>query len=42
MRAHLLLGTARLARCRVQRADTWTYLTAACFMVWTVAVLLGR
>jgi len=40
-RAHLLLGAARLARRRVQLADTWTYLTAAFFGVWIVVVLLG-
>jgi hypothetical protein len=40
-RAHLLLGAARLARARSQHADTWTYVTAACFLVWTAVVLLG-
>ena len=41
VRAHLLLGAARLARSRAQTADTWTYLVAAYFLVWTVVVLLG-
>jgi hypothetical protein len=40
-RAHLLLGATRLARSRIQLAETWTYVTAACFMVWTVTVFLG-
>jgi hypothetical protein len=40
-RAHLLLGAARLARRRTQLADTWTYITAAYFLVWTVVILLG-
>lgn len=39
--AHLLLGAARMARCRIQLADTWTYVTAAYFFIWTVMVLLG-
>jgi hypothetical protein len=41
IRAHLLLGAARLARRRTQVADTWTYITAAYFLVWTVVILLG-
>jgi hypothetical protein len=40
-RAHLLLGAARLARRRSQVADTWTYVTAAYFLVWTILILLG-
>jgi hypothetical protein len=39
--AHLLLGAARLARSRVQLADTWTYITAAYFLLWTAIVFLG-
>jgi len=39
-RAHLLLGAARLARCRVQFADTWTYVAAACYVVWMVVISL--
>ena len=41
IRAHLLLGAARLARYRSQRADTWTFVTAATFLVWTAVHLLG-
>ena len=37
----LLLGAARLARRRTQVADTWTYITAAYFLLWTVVILLG-
>ena len=40
MRAHLLLGAARLARYRIQLADTWTYVTAGYFVVWTAIVFL--
>jgi hypothetical protein len=41
VRAHLLVGAARLSRYRLQRADTWTYVTAAGFLVWTAFLLLG-
>jgi hypothetical protein len=40
-RAHLLLAAARLARYRMQLAETWTYLTAGCFVVWTVITIFG-
>lgn len=40
-RAHLLLGAARLARRRTQIADTWTYIAAAYFLLWTAVSLLG-
>jgi hypothetical protein len=40
-RAHLLLGAARLARHRIQLADTWTCITVACFLVWTTVIFLG-
>jgi hypothetical protein len=40
-RAHLLLGAARMARYRVQAADTWTCVTAACFLLWTAIIILG-
>jgi hypothetical protein len=36
-----LLGAARMTRCRIQLADTWTYVTAAFFLIWTAVVLLG-
>ena len=39
--AGLLLGAARLARRRTQVADTWTYIAAAYFLLWTVVILLG-
>jgi hypothetical protein len=41
-RAYLLLGAARLARYRVQFADTWTYFTGGCFLAWTAIIILGR
>jgi hypothetical protein len=41
IRAHLLLGAARLARHRVQLADKWVYVTASCFVVWTAIVIIG-
>ena len=40
-RVNLMLGAARLRRERIHLADTWTFITVACFLVWTVAVLLG-
>lgn len=40
-RAHLLLGAARLARYRMQFADTWTYVAVGCFMAWSVIIVLG-
>ena len=40
-RAYLLLGAARLARYRMQFADTWTYIAGGCFLVWTALVILG-
>lgn len=41
IRAHQLLGAARLARQRVQFADTWTYATAAYFVLWTTVIIIG-
>ncbi|MGH3255550.1 MAG: hypothetical protein ACRDOU_09110 [Streptosporangiaceae bacterium] len=41
IRAHLLVGAARLSRYRLLRADTWTYITAGGFLVWTAFLLLG-
>jgi hypothetical protein len=41
IRAHLLLGAARLARYRVQLADTWTYVTVSYFAVWTALIIIG-
>ena len=40
-RVNLLLGAARLRRERIHLVDTWTFITAACFLAWTVTVLLG-
>jgi hypothetical protein len=40
-RAHLLLGAAYMNRSRIQLAGTWTYVTAAFFMIWTALILLG-
>jgi hypothetical protein len=41
IRAHMIVGAARLTRHRLQRADTWTYVTAGAFLVWTAFLLLG-
>jgi hypothetical protein len=41
-RACLLLGAARMARYRMQFADTWTYFTGGCFLAWTAVIILGR
>ncbi|MGH3253347.1 MAG: hypothetical protein ACRDOI_44990 [Trebonia sp.] len=41
-RAYLLLGAARRARYRMQFADTWTYFTGGCFLVWTMLIILVR
>ena len=40
-RVNMMLGAARVRRERIHRADTWTVATAACFLLWTAAVLLG-
>ncbi len=40
-RVNLLLGAARIRRERIHLTDTWTFITAACFLAWTAAVLLG-
>jgi hypothetical protein len=41
IRAHLVLGAARLGLHRVQLAVTWTLITAACFGAWMVVLLVG-
>jgi hypothetical protein len=41
-RAYLLLGAARLARYRMQYADTWTYFTGGCFLAWTAIIVASR
>ena len=40
-RVNLMLGAARIRRERLHLAGTWTVITVACFLAWTVAVLLG-
>jgi hypothetical protein len=40
-RVNMMLGAARVRRERIELADTWTFITVACFLVWTAAVLLG-
>lgn len=41
-RAHLLVAAAYLARHRIQRADTWTYAAASCFILWTAIIVTSR
>jgi hypothetical protein len=38
---NLMLGAVRHRRERLQAADTWSFITLACFLAWTVTVLLG-
>ena len=38
---NLMLGAVRHRRERIQLADTWAFATVACFLAWTVTVLLG-
>ncbi|HZR53783.1 MAG TPA: hypothetical protein VFB06_30280 [Streptosporangiaceae bacterium] len=40
VRAHLLIGAARIRMDRVQRALTWTVITTALFLAWTVMAFL--
>jgi hypothetical protein len=40
-RVNLLLSAARIRKERIHLADTWTYITAALFVVWTAAIFLG-
>jgi hypothetical protein len=40
-RVNLMLGAARIRRERLHLADTWAVITVACFLAWTVTVLLG-
>jgi hypothetical protein len=39
-RVNLLLGVARIRCERVHLADTWTFIAAAVFVVWTAALFL--
>ncbi len=41
VRAHLLLGAARLARYRVECAQTWTHITVSVFLAWTAIIIIG-
>jgi hypothetical protein len=41
VRAHLLVGAARMARYRIQLADTWTCVAAAAFLLWTAVIGLS-
>jgi hypothetical protein len=40
-RLNTMLGAARVRHERLHLADTWTFITVACFLAWTGAVLLG-
>ena len=40
-RVDMMLGAARVRRERIHLAGTWTFITVACFLLWTAAVLLG-
>jgi hypothetical protein len=39
-RVNLLLSAARIRRERVHLADTWTFIAAAAFLVWTAVLFL--
>jgi hypothetical protein len=39
-RVNLLLGAARIRRERIHLADTWTFIAAAAFAVWTAVLFL--
>jgi hypothetical protein len=40
-RVDMMLGAARVRRERIHLAGTWTFITVACFLLWTTALLLG-
>jgi hypothetical protein len=42
VRAHLLLGAARIRMTRIQSALTWGAITTGFFLLWTASVFLGR
>jgi hypothetical protein len=42
VRAHLLVGAARIRMERVQGALTWTLITTAFFLMWTVIIFLSH
>jgi hypothetical protein len=37
---NLMLGAVRVRRERIELADTWVFITVACFLAWTVTLLL--
>jgi hypothetical protein len=41
VRVDMMLGAARVRRERIHLAGTWTFITVACFLLWTVALLAG-
>lgn len=41
VRAHLLVGAARIRMNRIQSALTWALITTAFFLAWTVIALIG-
>jgi hypothetical protein len=41
VRAHLLLGAARIRMNRMQAALNWTFVTTAIFLAWTAVALLS-
>jgi hypothetical protein len=41
IRAHLLLGAARIRMTRVQSALTWTFITAVLFLAWTTMIAVS-
>ena len=42
VRAHLLVGAARIRMERIQSALTWTVITTGLFLAWTVTMFLSR
>jgi len=40
IRAHLLLGAARIRMTRVQSALTWAFITAVLFLGWTMMIIV--
>lgn len=40
VRAHLLLGAARIRMIRVQSALTWSFITAVLFLGWTTMIIV--
>lgn len=42
VRAHLMVGAVRIRMARIQNALTWTLITTAFFLLWTVVAFIGR